>query len=230
MKKIGFIGVYDKIDLLLNIAKVLTEMKNRVLIIDTTTNQKAKYVVPAINPTVSYITSFEDIDVAIGFETLKQVKNYLGTNEEMPYDVILIDVDTSEKMEEFELDNSNKNYFVTSFDVYNLKKGLQILENLKVTTKLTKILYSKEMLKEEDDYLNFLASEYKVAWDNEIIYFPIENGDLSVIYENQRVQKIKLKKLSVQYKDSLGFIVQQILEQKTDSYVRRVIKELERGV
>ena len=230
MKKIGFIGVYDKIDLLLNIAKVLTEMKNRVLIIDTTTNQKAKYVVPAINPTVSYITSFEDIDVAIGFETLEQVKNYLGTNEEIPYDVILIDVDASEKMEKFELDNSNKNYFVTSFDVYNLKKGLQILENLKVTTKLTKILYSKEMLKEEDDYLNFLASEYKVAWDNEIIYFPIENGDLSVIYENQRVQKIKLKKLSVQYKDSLGFIVQQILEQKTDSYVRRVIKELERGV
>ena len=66
MKKIGFIGEYDKTDLLLNIAKVLTEMKNRVLIIDTTTNQKAKYIVPAINPTVSYITSFEEIDVAIG--------------------------------------------------------------------------------------------------------------------------------------------------------------------
>ena len=151
MKKIGFIGEYDKTDLLLNIAKVLTEMKNRVLIIDTTTNQKAKYIVPAINPTVSYITSFEEIDVAIGFENLKQVKNYLGTNEELPYEVILIDVDTAEKMENFELDTSNINYFVTSFDVYTLKKGIQILQNLKITTKLTKILYSKEMLKEEDD-------------------------------------------------------------------------------
>ena len=53
MKKVGFIGAYDKTDLLVNIAKVLTEMKNKVLIIDTTINQKAKYIVPAINPTES---------------------------------------------------------------------------------------------------------------------------------------------------------------------------------
>ena len=56
MKKIGFIGAYDKTDLLLNIAKILTTMNNRTLIIDSTINQKAKYVVPAIDPTISYIT------------------------------------------------------------------------------------------------------------------------------------------------------------------------------
>ena len=33
MKKIGFIGAYDKTDMLLNIAKILTTMKNRVFII-----------------------------------------------------------------------------------------------------------------------------------------------------------------------------------------------------
>ena len=59
MKKIGFIGAYDKTDMLLNIAKILTTMQNKVLIVDSTINQKARYVVPAINPTVSYITSFE---------------------------------------------------------------------------------------------------------------------------------------------------------------------------
>ena len=31
MKKIGFIGVYDKTDLLLNLAKILTTMKYKVL-------------------------------------------------------------------------------------------------------------------------------------------------------------------------------------------------------
>ena len=86
------------------------------------------------------------------------------------------------------------------------------------------------MLKEEDDYLNFLASEYKVAWDNEIIYFPIENGDLSVIYENQRVQKIKLKKLSVQYKDGLAYIAEEILGDANETRVRKAIKTIERGV
>ena len=50
-----------------------------------------------------------------------------------------------------------KNYFVTSFDNYSLKKGLEVLHRLKDIVSLTKILFSKEMLKEEDDYLNFLS-------------------------------------------------------------------------
>lgn len=230
MKKVGFIGTYDKTDLLVNIAKVLTEMKNKVLIIDTTINQKAKYIVPAINPTVSYITSFEDIDIAVGFNNTEEIKEYIGVTKELPYDILLIDVDMPQKIEQFQLENAEKKYFVTSFDVYSLKKGLEILSNINTTMELTKILFSKEMLKEEDDYLNFLALGYKVIWNDERIYFPIENGDLSVIYENQRVQKIKFKRLSVQYKDSMGFIVQQILNQSNDSYVRRVIKGIERGV
>ena len=230
MKKVGFIGAYDKTDLLVNIAKVLTEMKNKVLIIDTTINQKAKYIVPAINPTVSYITSFEDIDIAVGFNNTEEIKEYIGVTKELPYDILLIDVDMPQKIEQFQLENAEKKYFVTSFDVYSLKKGLEILSNINTTMELTKILFSKEMLKEEDDYLNFLALGYKVIWNDERIYFPIENGDLSVIYENQRVQKIKFKRLSVQYKDSMGFIVQQILKQSNDSYVRRVIKGIERGV
>lgn len=230
MKKIGFIGAYDKTDMLLNIAKILTTMKNRVLIIDSTINQKAKYVVPAINPTVSYITSFEDIDVAIGFNNIDEIKKYAGITGELPYDILLVDCDIIEKIENFHLDMADKNYFVTSFDIYSLRRGIEILSRLKVPMNLTKILFTKEMLKEEDDYLNFLSLGCKIIWNEERIYFPIENGDLSVIVENQRVQKIKLKKLSVQYKDALGFIVQQILNQASDTYVRKTIKTLERGV
>lgn len=230
MKKIGFIGAYDKTDMLLNIAKILTTMNNKVLIIDSTINQKAKYVVPAINPTVSYITSFEDIDVAIGFKNIEEIKKYVGTTSDLTYDILLIDSDTIDRIEEFELNKADKNYFVTSFDIYSLKKGIEILKSLKNQLNLTKILYAKEMLKEEDDYLNFLSLGCKIIWDEERIYFPIENGDLSAISENQRVQKIKFKKLSIQYKDSLGFIVQQILNQKNDSNVRKAIKIIERGV
>ena len=117
MKKIGFIGAYDKTDLILNIAKILTTMEKRILVIDSSINQKAKYVVPAIDPTVSYITSFEDIDVAIGFNDLDEVKKYTGVNEELPYDILLIDCDSIERLEKFELEGADKNYFVTSFDV-----------------------------------------------------------------------------------------------------------------
>ena len=34
MKKVGFIGVYDKTDLILNIAKILTTMDQRVIVVD----------------------------------------------------------------------------------------------------------------------------------------------------------------------------------------------------
>lgn len=231
MRKIGFIGAYDKTDMLLNIAKILTTMQNKVLIVDSTINQKARYVVPAINPTVSYITSFEDIDVAIGFKNIEEIKRYIGTSSnDLPYDILLIDCDTEERIEKFQLENAQKNYFVTSFDVYSLRRGIEILRTIKTELKLTKILFTKEILKEEDDYLNFLSLGCKIDWDEERIYFPIENGDLTVIAENQRVKKIKFKKLSVQYKDSLGFISQQILEQKNDSNIRKAIKIIERGV
>ena len=65
-----------------------------------------------------------------------------------------------------------------------------------------------------------------MIWEEERIYFPIENGDLTVIAENQRLQKIKFKKLSVQYKESMDFIVQQILEQNNDSNIRKAIKTI----
>ncbi len=230
MKRIGFIGAYDKTDMLLNIAKILTVMKYKVLVVDSTINQKAKYVVPSINPTISYITSFEDIDVAVGFDSIDDIKHYMGITTDLPYDIALVDTDVPNKIQGFNLDMADKNYFVTSFDIYSLRKGIEILSRIEVPINLTKILFAKEVLKEEDDYLNFLAVGYKIVWDNEKIYFPIENGDLSVISENQRVQKIKFKKLSIQYKDNLSYITQQILNHDNDSKVRKAIKIIERGV
>ena len=232
MKKVGFIGTYDKTDLILNIAKILTTMKKKVIVVDSTLTQKAKYVVPVINPTVTYITNFEDIDVAIGFHDETEIKEYLGNaeTEGLPYDIMLIDADNAEAIEKFDLINDNKNYFVTAFDLYSLKRGLEILSALKTPIGLTKILYAKEALKEEDDYLNFLSLGYKIMWNEYRIYFPIENGDWSVLAENQRVAKIKLKKLSTQYKDNLIYIVGEILNDVSENQIRRAVKIIERGV
>ena len=112
MKTIGFIGAYDKTDMLLNIAKILTTLKNRVLIIDSTINQKARYIVPAINPTLSYVTSFEDIDIAIGFNNIEDIKRYIGTTNQLPYDILLVDTDTPERIKEYHLDMADKNYYL----------------------------------------------------------------------------------------------------------------------
>ena len=232
MKAIGFIGAYDKTDLILYVAKILTTLKQKVLVIDSTINQKARYIVPVINPTVEYVTEFEEIDIAVGFENISDIKKYLGLSEEqnMEYDIILIDTDNYKGFDSFQLKEANKNYFVTSFDNYSLKKGLEILAGLKEPLSLTKVYFSKEMLKEEDDYLNFLSLGYKVIWNEYRLYFPIENGDLTVIYENQRVAKIKFKKLSVQYKDGLAYLAEEILGNVSEANIRRAIKTIERNV
>ena len=203
MRKIGFIGAYDKTDLIINVAKILTATKKKVLIVDATILQKSRYIVPVINPTKMYVTEYEDIDVAIGFSNFGDIKKYLGTpvEEELDYDIVFVDTDNIQGYMQFDLQDAEKRYFVTSFDLYSLKKGLETLTGLENMTSLTKVYFSKDMLKEDDDYLNYLSKEYKIIWEEEKIYFPIENGDLSVIYENQRLAKVGFRKLSIQYKD-----------------------------
>lgn len=95
---------------------------------------------------------------------------------------------------------------------------------------LTKILFSKMMTKEEDDYLNFLALGYKVVWDNEKIYLPFESGDQSAIMENQRIAKVKFKNLSVPYKESLMYLAEEIFKDVKSSNVKKAVKQIEKGV
>ena len=52
-----------------------------------------------------------------------------------------------------------------------------------------------------------------------------------MIHENQRVAKVKFKRLSVQYKDGLDFLTEEILENQASSgNVRKAIKRIERGM
>ena len=232
MRKIGFIGCYDKTDLIIYIARILVATGKTVIVIDSTINQKAKYIVPVIKPTMSYVTEFEGIDVAVGFNSYDEIKAYLAMpiDAELNYDIALIDVDNYDGIESFQIVEAEKNYFVTSFDAFSLKKGLEILSGLSQVLKLTKILFSKYATKEEDDYLNYLSLGYKVEWDEERIYFPFEIGDQSVIAENQRVAKIKFKKLSVQYKEALMFIAEELLEKDSYSEIKKIFRQLEKGV
>lgn len=232
MKKVGFIGSYDKTDFILYIAKILTEAGKRVLVIDSTITQKAKYVVPVINPTTSYVTEFEEIDVAVGFDDIEKMIGYLGVprEEELEYDVALIDTDSIKTLNNFGVLNAEKKYFVTSFDLYSLKKGLEVLSGIETPINITKVLFSKEMSEEENDYLDFLSTGYKIIWDESRIYFPFEMGDQSIIIENQRVSKIKFKNLSSGYKESLGIIAEEILEGVKNSEIKRIVKTIEKGV
>ena len=255
MKKIGFIGAYDKIDFVMYIAKILVESGKKVLIVDGTILQKAKYIVPSIKPSKTYITEFEGIDVAIGFDSFDNIKQYLAlpAMAKLPYDIALVDIDRTDAADNFRIEEFDQNYFVTSFDMYSIKKGMESICNIDQPIIATKVLFTNEMSKEEDDYLNFLSLGSKIKWEEERIYFPFEVGDQAVIYNNQRVAKIKFKKLSNQYKEGLIYIATKILieneneevnpegsmvnnkkekmsEKEAEELIRKSFKKIEKGV
>ena len=225
MKKIGFIGAFEKTDLIIYIAKILTEVKKRVLVIDTTVLQKARYIVPAIAPTKFYVTEFEKIDIAVGFENLESIDKYLD-NIESNYDIVLVDVDSPEMFDTFGMLNADKLYFITAFDNFSLRKGIEIIGNMRAKVEMTKILFEREISEENDEYLNLLTLTSPIEWDKEKVYFPYDQGDLSEIIENQRVAKIRFKNLSEQYRDSLYIVAQDIVPEVKSGLIRKIMKNL----
>lgn len=227
MKEVGFIGAFDKTDLIIYIAKILTVLGKKVLIADTTITQKAKYVVPALNPTLSYITEFEEMDIAVGFKNIEGIAEYTNkTVDTMEYDYVLLDIDSAEGAVNFKIDKAIQNFFVTSFDTYEIRRGLEILNEFPTPVKMTKVLFSKEVRKEDDDYLNYLSLGSKVMWEDDKIFFPLDMGDKTAIIDNQKVAKVRFENLTSMYMDGMEFIVAKIDSELQGSTVRKIIKEI----
>ena len=230
MEKINFIGAYDKTDSIMYIAKILTEMKKKVIIVDATITQKTKYVIPTIDNRSEYIANYANIDFAIGFTNYNDIKTYRGMPQSaaFTYDYMLIDIDNSDLLNNFDVYSSKKNYFVTSFDLYALKKGVEVLKRLSLPVEIMKVYFSNLMSQSEDDYFNYIATGCRVKWNQDKIYFPLLNEDLDVIKENQRLSKIRFKGLSNEYKTSLMEWTQDICGDSNG--VKKACRQIERGV
>ena len=92
MKKVAFIGAYDKTDMLIYLAKILTLMNKKVLLVDNTTLKKSRYIVPTMTPTAKYVTTYDGIDIAIGFCDMQDLQEYLGIANFDEYDYIVGDI------------------------------------------------------------------------------------------------------------------------------------------
>ena len=229
MKRIAFIGGTDKTSMLIYIAKVLTIMGNKVLIMDTTVCQKARYVVPAMQSSKRYITSFENIDIAVGFETFYQIKayNHLEKTDKLDYDFILVDIDSYRGYYYAHLKPTEPHFFVTSLDLYSIRRGLQVFKRFPETITLSRVLISKNMDNREIDYIDKMTSRYPVKWKSRNIFFPFSTEDMTAIYENQLTGRIQVKGLSKTYIDSIKFMVEEIFgEDLNVGAVKKAIKVL----
>ncbi len=230
MKKVAFIGSYDKADMIICIAKLLTIMKKKVIVIDATALSKTRYIVPTMQSSKQYITTYENVDVAIGFENFEQIKAYssLSKTDELDYDYALIDIDSYKGYYYFGIKPEDKKFFVTSFDLYSLRRGLQVLRKIPEPVEVKKVLFTKDMDPKERQYLNFLSKGIKIKWDEDIVYFPFETSDLNAIYSNQRSGRIQLKGLSATYIDGIEYLVEEISD-ASQGEVKKTVKILEKN-
>ena len=84
------------------------------------------------------------------------------------------------------------------------------------------------MFASEDEYLNFLSAGLRVKWNNEIVFFPFETSELNTIYANQRSSRIRIKGLSMQYMDSLSFIIEDFSGMQ-ERIIKKAVKILEKN-
>ena len=165
------------------------------------------------------------MDISVGFSSFEMLDSYIG-DIKADYDITLIDIDTYEMFDSFEANDADKIYFVTAFDSFSLKRGMEIIGTMRNQVSMKKILFEREILEENDEYLNQLSINYPIHWEKEKIHFPYDQGDLTAIIENQLVSKIKFKNLSSEYKDGLTMVVQDIIPEVSFSELRKIFKNL----
>ena len=227
MKKIAFIGGYDKSDIIIYIAKILSVMPKKVLVIDTTLLQKTRYLIPTMTPAAIYVTTYDGIDLAVGFENMEELGSYLGISNFEYYDIIIYDIDNPKYYDSFGLKPEDEHCFLTTFDVYSVQKGLDVLRNIKEQTPILKALVTRDPESEESEYLDFTTFNLKIKWKENIVFMPFETEDLYEIFQNQRYSRVKFTGLSMEYMDSLAFLTENVTGFSRGD-VRKAIKLVER--
>lgn len=214
MKQVGFIGAFDKKDLLINIGLVLTNLGKRVLIIDATTTQRNRYLVPntSSNGTPTYISDFKGVDVAVGFMNYMGIMQYIG-KQELPYDFIFVDTDNIQTFNTFGVYQMPNIFAVSSYDSYDINKLLEIFKYIQTPVKVTKVIISPDLASAKGEMLTQGAAGTNVSFTDTQIEFMDVTEDRKVIIENQLSNQMMFRKFSGMYKYSLEYITAIIADQ-----------------
>ena len=158
---------------------------------------------------------------------MKDLSDYLGINDFNYYDYVILDIDNPAFYDSFEIKPEDEHCFLTTFDVYSVGKGLDVLRNIKTPTQVLKALVTRDPDSEESEYLDFTTFNLKIKWKDSIVYMPFETEDLYEIYQNQRYSRVKFTGLSMEFMDSLSFLTENITGLSRGE-VRKAIKLMER--
>ena len=129
MKSIGFVGQMENSGLVLCVARLVNAFGKKVIYIDATKEQRTRYTVPVIlagSKQEQYVVQYDNVEVAVGFNNILELKKYMITKGEdfNDFDYVFINTDREEMCEEFDIKNANNIFFTSTFDKYELNRGI----------------------------------------------------------------------------------------------------------
>ncbi len=233
MQVIGLVGYMDKYDFVINLARTINIMDKSVLVVDATLDQKLKYVVPALdNIGRSYVTQYNNIDFAVGFNSMHDVENYMieqGININL-YDHILIDIDSPKGYELFRTRGINKTLFFIDTTVLSISKNTELVKAMRVynqqdeSLELTKIWFKAYLSRASETYFENQVKDYNVKWLEPEYEIPFDERDKSVDIDSQLSGIIDVKKHSKLYINVLAELTASILEDVNSKQVITKVK------
>lgn len=237
MRQIAFIGGFDKFDLILYTAIIINnQSKAKCLIVDSTIQEKSRYIVPTMENInyikEKYVTTFQGIDVAVGFKTKDELTSYGILNNEMMedgstkenYDYIFLDIDEAKTLDSFNMGEKDLIFLTTAFDLYSLNKAFSVLDNTNCKLPVQKILFGKKITNSHITYMETVTGNRNINWGKYNIEFPYENGDWSIIQENQRENRLSISKFSSKFKSGLSALVRLISDENFFEVAKTVYK------
>ena len=241
MKSIGFIGQMENNGFILCVSRLIGAFGKKVIYIDATTSQRTRYTVPMIlvaNKQEQYVVQYDNVEVAVGFNNILELKKYMFAKGENfnDYDYVIISTDREEMCEEFDIKNANNLFFTTTFDKYDLNRGIELLKFVCATKRredteakllVSKVLSYTHIKTADNKYVESLANSMPIEWDGKDIILSYDEGDLSAYIQNQYSNKIEFKNLSVQTKEGIVDIVTKITGEERDR-VKKALKNAEK--
>ena len=189
------------------------------LIVDFTEIQKTRYLIPSIEITKpekgqKYITTEAKVDIAVGYSNYNELvqEGILGNMSDTgkKYDFVFFDVDNKEALASIPLDVEDKVFMMTTLDIYSLEKAVEAFAGYNSDREVNRVIFGKKITAQSMNYISYLTKDLNIRYEEYIITFPYDNGDLTIIHENQRARRLNLRPFSNQFKTALSSLTEMV--------------------
>ncbi|MCM3130593.1 MULTISPECIES: hypothetical protein [unclassified Paenibacillus] len=229
MKNALFIGSTDISDLLQYASKILTVSGKKVLLVDGTEERYIRYGTPLPNENIK-VVEFEEFDVAVGFEDIKELDEYLVEHHQ--YESIILHFSGNKFLEWNDFQRFDHKYIATSSEKMSLDKTIRSLQTLYEETEkdeqqiqFTKIVVNGIESDLASEYLETVLGPLPIKWAEEVIELYFDEIDYSIKVNNQHEGKINIRKLSRHYKRALEDLSEALSDMETRE-MKAVMKQV----